>query len=367
MLFDVVPKEEKKDLYDRERELEEIYEASRLGERLIVIYGIRRIGKSSLVRVALKELRVPYLIIDVRNIFFSENSVSMPSLIKYLMDGFKKHMNVYEKLDFSLKEILRRFRKIHVKDYEIEIEPNAKIGLSEILMEINNWCAKHDTRFFLVFDEAQYLRFSNVRYDGLLAWSIDNMKNVTFILTGSEVGVLKEFLKVNKPESPLYGRYRREIYLDRFSKEQSITYLVNGFLEQGVKPNIEEFSKVVDVLDGIVGWLTYYGYYRTVRGLSHNEALKILFEEGSKLVLNELERLIYPARNRYLAILKAVANNIGSWSEIKRYVAVRTGYVNERRYTELLKNLIKYGYLMKDNDQYKIPDPIVKYLVLEVL
>ena len=37
-----------------------------------------------------------------------------------------------------------------------------------------------------------------------------------------------------------------------------------------------------------------------------------VFEEGSKLVLNELEKSIAPSRKRYIAILKAVAQNATS-------------------------------------------------------
>ena len=44
------------------------------------------------------------------------------------------------------------------------------------------------------------------------------MGRVTFIVTGSEVGVLKDFLRIEDSEAPLYGRYIREVYADRFSR-----------------------------------------------------------------------------------------------------------------------------------------------------
>ncbi len=367
MLFDVNPKERREDFYDRDAELSEVLEALRLGERLVVVFGVRRIGKSSLVKVALKEASLPYVLVDVIDVYYSENMVTIPYLIRYLVEGFKKHMKWYERLGFNLKEVLGRIRKIRVKGYEIEVEPTARISLTTLLSEIDLWCRRHGMRFVFVYDEAQYLRFSNVRYDGILAWAIDNLSNVTFILTGSEVGVLKEFLRVDDPKAPLFGRYMREIYVDRFTREQSMDFLIQGFKELEKEVELREVEDAVETFDGLVGWLTHYGYYRAVRKLPHKKAMAKVFEEGSKLALEELVRVIAPSRKRYSAILKAVAHGAESWSDIKAYTVARTGPITDKRFTELLKNLVKYGYLVKENNKYKIPDPIIKHLATEKL
>jgi len=363
MLFDPAPKENKSDFYDREKELNEIIEALKFGERLIVIYGIRRIGKTSLTKVALKEINLPYILIDTREIFYNENSITMQNLVKYVIRGFKNYMKLYEKLGINMKEALKKIKRIHIKGLEIEITPNSNISLTEILSEINEWCSKHNMRFIFIFDEAQYLRYSNIRYDGILAWAIDNLSNISFILTGSEVGILKDFMRLNDPNAPLYDRYRREIYIDRFTKEQSTNFLIKGFKELNIEPNINDIEDTTNTLDGITGWLTYYGYYRTIRKLPHKEAINKVFEEGYKIVSNELEKIINPSKKRYIAILKSIAYGNTTWSDIKAYVTVRTGHITDTRLTELLKNLIKYGYITKENNEYKIPDPITKYVI----
>ncbi len=350
------------DLYDRDEELSGLLEALRLGERLVVVYGVRRIGKSSLVRVGLRESGIPYVIVDVMELYFAENVVRMRSLLSYIVDGFRRRVRWYQRLGFDLKEALKRIKKIHVKDYEIEVEPTARISLTTVLSEVDGWCARHGMRFVFVFDEAQYLRFSNTRYDGVIAWAVDNLPSITFILTGSEVGVLRDFLKIDDPKAPLFGRYRREIYVDRFSVKQSTGFLIDGFKELGISPNIKEISEAVETFDGIVGWLTYYGYYRAVRKINHRDAIAKVFEEGSRLVLEELERVIAPSRKRYLVILKAVAQGASSWSDIKTHVMARTGYISDKRFTDLLKNLVKYGYLVKENNRYRIPDPVVRHV-----
>lgn len=54
MLFDVRPKTDRKDLFGRERELEWLLGALRSDVPLILLLGVRRVGKTSLLRVALR-------------------------------------------------------------------------------------------------------------------------------------------------------------------------------------------------------------------------------------------------------------------------------------------------------------------------
>ncbi len=82
MLFDLNPKARREDLYDREDELEEIFKALDLGEKFITIYGVRRVGKTSLLRVALREANVLHAIIDVRGVYFEYKSVSRANLYR---------------------------------------------------------------------------------------------------------------------------------------------------------------------------------------------------------------------------------------------------------------------------------------------
>jgi len=363
LLFDINPKEHRRDLYDREGELKEIQDALRLGERLLILYGVRRVGKSSLLRVALRETNIPHAIVDVRRIYFEYGAVSREALYRGILEYFTRNLGLLEKAGFKARDALSRIKGIHLTELGFEVEPLAPLpSFTELLSRIDEWCRRRGLRFVMAFDEAQYLRFGGVtKYDGIIAWSIDNLPGITFILTGSEVGLFKDFLRLSDPQAPLFGRYRREILVGRFTRHQSIDFLYRGFKEVGVAATTEELEEAVDMLDGIAGWLTYYGYYRAIRGLSHREALNTVFDEGSKLVLSELTSVISLSKRRYTAILKAVASGASTWSDIKAYVIARTGRITDKRFTELLKRLVKYGYLAKKGDHYVIPDPVVEH------
>ncbi|AIU68939.1 ATPase [Thermococcus eurythermalis] len=360
MLFDLQPKRRREDLYDREEELKEFSEAIELGETLILLLGIRRLGKSSLLNVALSESGKPFSKIDVRSLYFTHGSIPQELLARKLLEGLLKSLKGRDKVRMELVKALSRIKGVKVSGLQVEFDE--KPDLAGLLERLDAWAEKTGRRVIIAFDEAQYLRLSGIRYDGLIAYAVDNLPNLTFVLTGSEVGMLHDFIGLDDPKKPLFGRYAREITLKRFSKEQSRDFLRRGFDELGVKVQEEEIKKAVEKLDGIVGWLTLYGYIRGVRKLPEKDALDELFERAKALVLDEISALTrYSARYRF--ILKAVALGNSSWSSIKEYVEFKAGKINDAKFSALLKNLVKYGYLEKGEDGYSIPDPVVKEVI----
>ena len=369
MLFDIRPKTQLKDLFDREKEIDELRQSLELGEPLVVIYGVRRVGKTSLLRACLNEFGYPYVLIDVREIFEEHGYVTRSHLYEQMARFFTSNLEFFEKLGFRIKELLKRAKAFQVSGIGIEVNPSVNVDVTGTLGIFNDWARRHDTRFVVAFDEAQYLRFSGAtRYDGVFAWSYDNLEDLTIIVTGSEVGVLRDFLKLDNPKAPLYGRYVREIKLGKFTPEQSREFLKEGFNELGVNIPDHEIGEAVNKLDGIPGWLTLYGYYHGVQKLDHRRALEKVFETGSKLIMEELEKIIAPSRQRYLAILEAIIHGATRWTQIKTYVEYRTRTrIADKNFTNLLKKLVKYGVIEKREDQYKITDPLIEHAIKSII
>ncbi|ASJ05164.1 AAA family ATPase [Thermococcus barossii] len=363
MLFDLQPKTRREDLYDREEKLREFEDALHLGEKLVLILGIRRLGKSSLLNVALSESNLPHAKIDVRSLYFTHGSIPQEMLAKRILGSLISSLPPSGKLRLGMIEALSSIKGLRLSGVHVEFEK--KPDLAEILERINSWAESEEKRVVIAFDEAQYLRLSGVQYDGLIAYAVDNLPALTFVLTGSEVGMLHDFLGLDNPKKPLFGRYAREITLERFSREQSIDFLERGFRELGIDVSPPELERAVDRLDGIVGWLSMYGYLRGVRKLPEKDALNELFHRAEALVKEELSSLLSYSR-RYGLILKAVAMGNETWSEIKEYLEFKAGRINDAKFSLLLKNLVKYGYLDKGARGYSIPDPVVAEVVKKV-
>lgn len=363
MLFDPAPKDKKDDLYDRERELEALSGALGRGERLVLVLGIRRLGKSSLVNVWLNESGMPYVKLDAREVFFSQGSLSTYHVYNVLSHEFTK---IASRGRFStLLEALKRVKGVRVMGIEVKLDWRGKeaVRMTSLMRKLDEWAGKEGKRFVLVFDEAQYLRFAGkIKFDMMIAWAVDNLSNLTFILTGSEVGMLYDFLKLDDPKSPLYGRYHFDIILSRFSNEQSLEFLRVGFAQSGKDVPSHVIDSIVDKFNGIVGWLTYAGHTISSEDVPYDNVIEYLLNKASNIVMEEIRRLGAYSR-KYLIILRSVANGIARWSQIYNYLQSLTGPVSRANFNYLIKNLVKLGYLEETGEGYRIIDPVVHHSI----
>ncbi|WP_456365332.1 AAA family ATPase [Thermococcus sp.] len=350
MLFNPKPKRKREELYDREDELSTIERSIKKGVPLVVLLGIRRLGKSSLLNVTLNESPVKGVKIDARRVYSQLGSVPQSALAEVILKGYLKAFPRER-----IKEAIKGIRGVRIAGVGLELSVAKEVNLSEVLERINSL----GERFVIAIDEAQYLRFSNSRYAELIAWATDELENVSFILTGSEIGLLEDFLRIHDPESALFGRAHVEIKLKRFERHQSLDFLRKGFEEIGLEVRDGGLEEAVDELDGIVGWLTLYGYNRYL-GLSHWEALKKLKEDAKRLVVSEFSRL-RELSPRYELAMKAVANGRHRWKEVKEAVELLEGKkIDDKNFSNVLNNLVRYGYLEKTVEGYFIPDPLVE-------
>ncbi|NON61777.1 ATP-binding protein, partial [Acidianus sp. RZ1] len=297
MLFDERPKDSKKDLFDRENELSEILKSIKESRPLLLILGIRRIGKTSLLNVALKESKVNYILVDLRSL---DRNYSRGELYNALAKGLSLNKRVLE--------FLKGLRGVKIIGNEVELRWKGRNSLSipELLDRLN------DNRAIIALDEAQKLRgpLSNEIKEAI-AHAYDYDRNLTFLLTGSEVGLLYNFLGIEDPSSPLYGRYSVEIKLERFTKEKSIEFLEKGFDEIGISVSEEVLEEAYEKFDGIVGWLTFFGNEYS-RERDFKRVLKIAVSLASDEIKN-LEKI----SKRYITVLKCISQGNDNWSRVK--------------------------------------------------
>ena len=356
MLFDPKPKRSLSDFFDMEEQLDRL--KGLLGDplvRLVVVKGLRRSGKTSLVLVSINSLGMPHVYIDCRSL----EPISYSVFEKALISGFEK---LYRSLGIRgrLGALLRRIREVGVAGVRVSFEERRSL-IVEMLGSL-----PRDSGVALVLDEAQVL--SPLRgVAELLAYIYDNVDQVKLVITGSEVGVLESFLKLSDPRSPLYGRPYGEVLTGKLGRAEALEFLRLGFREAGFKIRGSELAEAVDRLNGIIGWLTYYGWY-TVRLGSHGEGLAETLRVGSRLVVDELRRFLVTrgvAWPRYVALLRSLAGAPRTWSEAKRALegALGMGLANNQ-FTRYLKELERYGFVEKHGKYYKIVDPILEYALL---
>ncbi|WP_054837409.1 AAA family ATPase [Metallosphaera hakonensis] len=223
---------------------------------------------------------------------------------------------------------------------KVRIRGEAKDNLSKVFEALNEIGLKKG-KVPVVFDETQYLKYSTLGLRPFFAHIYDYMKGITLILTGSEVGLLHDFLGLDDPKSELYGRYYYTVELKPFNEDKSKEFLRRGFKEVIVEVKESVIGEAVKELDGIVGWLVYFGKLYLERKEGAIEEVK---EIGSNLVKEELKELEIRSPF-YLLILKAIASlGKAKWKNIMDYVTATTGRkVNNATLYRELNTLMNMG------------------------
>ena len=297
-LFDPRPKSSRSELYDRAEELALL--DKHVDKPLIVVLGVRRIGKTSLVKSFLE----PYdgLYVDMRG------AATRADLYRRLSEGLNEGIG-------KLRRLLESIRGIRVGEFGVEIKWKGvdSISFLGLLEELNR-----RGRFVVAIDEIQEAKPPlSAELRTALAYAYDHLDNITVVLSGSELRLLRSFMGVEDPGSPLYGRYFVEVDVRRFAREESLDFLRLGFRQEGVEPPPDVLEEAVDFFDGIPGWLVSFGR-AYVDGIRDVGAIK---EQAISIALDELGRL--SAREK--AVLKAIAEGARTWGQVRRYVEERLG------------------------------------------
>jgi hypothetical protein len=351
LLFDLMPKARREDLFDFDEELSRLTKL--LGDsrtRLIVVKGLRRTGKTSLILTALNSIASPYAFIDVREVVRSRRGLYMA-----LERAINDLLRLRSPLTAELRRALEAVRGVRVAGLEVSLSwGRDRPTVSELLRELEEAASRVGFRLPLVIDEAQRL-VGPIGHEvwSALAHAYDFLEGLVIVLSGSEVGVLEGVL--GDPGSPLYGRAYAEVNTRRLSDQESLEFLRRGFREVGVSVPEAELEEAVRELDGVVGWLTYYGYERSIGGKDLEEVVR----EAVDLARRELEDFMATrASRRYRAVLRLLASGVRGWGELKRELERREGReVSERALHEVLGALRRHSIV---DERLEFTDPIVR-------
>ena len=258
--------------------------------------------------------------------------------------------------------------------FGVELELDNKRSesfLVESLNALDKWALKEDKILYLVFDEAQLLRHfkrnGGLDFNEFFSYIYENLSGLRIILTGSEVGLLEEFIGLDDSSSPLYGRYVKKLYLSRFARKESEEFIRIGFEEVEMEASEDIIREAVNTLDGIVGWLVFFGRVCIDAGRVDKRSIALTLEKAEIIVNDELSNL---KRNssRYISVLKAMAFGSKGWKEIKTATEIiEKNNLTDTSFSRILSRLIELSYVEveigEDGKTYKLFDPVVESVV----
>ncbi len=367
MYFDLRPKVVREDLFDRDRELELFTRYVSEKSPLVVLTGLRRVGKTSLLLVGLNMVEQPYVYIDLRGL---GPNTSYRDLYNRISDGLEKMIRRCSGLWSSIKRYLSRVRGIGIAGFSISLSwRRDRVDLVQLFERLNDWASDHGYVFTIVFDEVQRIRSPLTRYLAeVISYCYDYLRNTVVITSGSEAGLLYRFLGSKDPEHPLYGRYYRVVHLDPLSRSDSLLFLEEGFRQYGLSLPSDTLEYVVDRLDGVIGWLVVYGCRAIDTGDCSKRLVDKVLEEAYSLAISELNHLLETrpreSRERYIFVLKAIARGYNTWSSIKRFVEERIGKtLSDSILYNMLVNLVELNIIEKNEETgvYSVRDPVLRH------
>lgn len=361
--------------YGRDKEISELVNFMRNGQPVALV-GPRRIGKTSILLASLQRSSLPHVLISVEEFLKGEKGFNFTEFLSayvtritataYSLAGYKI---VLEKAKSYLKQLRDLLGAIKVSFNVPEVS-----GTIELILDKGEKGKKLDEEFstaldfpqilserlgipriVVSLDEFQYLRLARQAVPEIFhvmrsKWQFH--RNVSYVISGSAVGMLKELL--SSKNEPFYQFF----YIKRvepFDEETSKNFLRDGFKAEKVSVTEEEINEIVNYVDGFPAWLNLVGLKVVVERRSVREVLSSLKEDENvrTAVEGDLRKLSPSARK----VLKDLAR-LGGKGRPKDIEGDVWGVVRA------LNQLIRYGYVEREERGiYRIVDPmIVHYL-----
>lgn len=372
MLFDLRPKERKEDLYDRTEEIGMIKENLQR-KTWVAVLGVRRIGKTSIVNVALSETGSIAVKLNLVRLYEGNRKFySRESFIALFLEGINSAIKNYTIGAGAIKRIsnvLGMEADIFFDFNPVRLKPKIKKleskDIGNLIMEMDEIAKDNKKQLVLVFDEAQELsKVAGINFPAVFQDIYDFRKDTSVVFTGSMVGLLENVLNEIEYGEPFFGRFIRKIYLQKFDRGSSIDFLKRGFKEEEVEVSEDVIYDAVKKFDGIPGWLTLFGSEYSF-SVKHNRKPEIdaIVEMAVKEVREEVKKFILKsqARERYSAVILALdrLGGKGTLSEISKVAGTLLGEeIAESRTYELLHRLSGYGFIKENQGEYSLPEDV---------
>lgn len=292
------------------KQLNEQYNSNKF--EFAVIYGRRRIGKTSLIQEFIKNKEA---------LFFTG-------------------------LETTQKQNLINLSQVILQSNSENISFNSFQAALENIFEQTN-----KKRIIFIIDEYPYLANSYPAISSILQLLIDKNKEnskLFLILCGSSLSFMEE--QVLGYQSPLYGRRTSQYKIKPFSFFETCDYYKTF--------SYEEKALIYGLTSGIP---LYLSLFREDKSLKQNiidiflSSNGYLFEEPTNLIKQECRD-----PSTYNSIIQAIALGATKLSEISNQVGIETGLC-----TTYIKKLISLGIIIKDTPIYKPSKKQTIYLLAD--
>lgn len=368
-IFSTKPKSDVRSLFGRKKEIEHLRSVIRDNVPLVVITGLRRMGKTSLLKSVLAEHSERVISLDMRDLD-TKPQITKDEIAGLLETGISEFLERNASGREKILSTLRTVRGMRIAGTGIDLGWQDKkiLDMAGLFRRLDWWASSNDTSIIVSIDEAQELaKARHTNMNSIFASVYDNCANVMLVFTGSEVGLLHRFLALDDPKSPLFGRYALFIDLEPLSAQQSSEFLKAGF--KGLGASLDKNAEGViqtaaSELGGVMGWLNMFGVRCAATGNVGAAELRSVRTAGSRLAKEEFRRFLSTrtAADRYESIMRGLWPEGSDWRSLRNFVHLDLGRkVYDKNFCDLLAVLLDAGFVSKEGRAYRIADPLLRH------
>ncbi|MFP3163771.1 MAG: ATP-binding protein [Acidianus hospitalis] len=358
--------------FDRDEEISTLIKLMRGGQPVSLV-GPRRIGKTSILLASLKKSNLPYVLISAEDFLKGGKGFNFTEFLSAYVSKVILSLHPFSGYAFKLEEKVKSYLKV-LRDLLGAVKISLNIpevsGLIEVVLDKGEkgkdlseefsralelpelLAEKFNIRIVIAIDEFQYLNFAKQAVPEIFhvmrsKWQFQ--KRVSYVISGSAVGMLKEIM--SSKNQPFY-QYFYSIRVNPFNRETSKEFLRKGFETDGVKVSEEDIEKIVEYVDGFPAWLNLVGIKVELEGEVEKALSSLPFDDNViSAIEGDLNKLSPTARS----VLRKLAKLGGTGSP-------KDLGENEWSVQRGLKQLIRYGYVEREERGiYKIIDPMVTH------
>lgn len=246
---------------------------------LAIVYGRRRIGKTSLL-LHLVENR-PHLYYQADEVTDSVQQNDFKSTLK-------------ENLQSGSEDLL-----------------GGLTGWKSIFAFIRDQTQNHEQKFTIILDEFPYMCHGNKRLPSLVKGIWDevqrNQEQLNLMLCGSEISFMETLLE---EENPLYGRQTVELKLDPLPVREAVRFFPGWTSIQQITAN------------GIFGGVPYYSSLCNPDESLRENIIRLVLRKGAVLYNEPIRLMKSELQNitRYKSAIRAIASGSTKWGDILNQV-----------------------------------------------
>ncbi|AEC52738.1 ATPase [Pyrococcus sp. NA2] len=348
---------------DREEELEKLKLAIMSGQN-VIIYSPRRYGKSSLVGIALEELRdkVYPIEVDCSGIITKKElaeKISSSALATWrgrIEDFIRKLFKIVRP-----RIVLGDKIKVEFSVGEEDIALDEALKIPQRLAEITG------KKVVVVFDEFQEI--SNLGKDILpkMRAEFQGQKDVTFVFVGSKQGMMRKIF--HSPKSPFYN-FGMHMVLKRIPREKFEPFISTKFEESGLKIEKDVIEKILDITKGHPHYTQMICYHLWLNATISRQQkismddLKEIIDEILSETSEFFEEIWSSLPMNQRRVLVAIAK--GERDLYSRDFMNRYGFNRASTVQVSLRALQEKELIIKENGKYLIENPLFELWILRI-